>query len=149
MVGGVVQGASLSEKEWKWEVSVGDNEGQLGIGLRRANQQIVAQLTLVLLDKQKFKQILYNLLGNAIKFTHVGEVILKVRGEEHETNISYLFSIKDTGIGISAADLSRIFLEFEQARDKDQSRKGTGLGLAISKQLIERTMRIRVLASDA
>jgi signal transduction histidine kinase/CheY-like chemotaxis protein len=88
-------------------------------------------------DPFRLKQILYNLIGNAIKFTQAGEVALIVRGEQTEDDIKYNFSIKDTGIGISAADLARIFIEFEQARDENQGKKGTGLGLAISKQLIE------------
>jgi signal transduction histidine kinase/CheY-like chemotaxis protein len=89
-------------------------------------------------DPFRLKQILYNLLGNAIKFTRTGEVVLTVTGEQSGDEIKYNFNIKDTGVGISAADLSRIFIEFEQARDEThQSKKGTGLGLAISKQLIE------------
>ena len=88
-------------------------------------------------DPFRLKQVLYNLLGNAIKFTQVGGVVLNVKGDLIGEYVKYSFAIKDTGVGISAGDLSRIFIEFEQARHENQSQKGTGLGLAISKQLIE------------
>ena len=88
-------------------------------------------------DPFRLKQILYNLLGNAIKFTNDGEVCLTICGEQTENNWKYEFNISDTGVGLSANDIDRIFNEFEQAGDEKQHKKGTGLGLAITKQLIE------------
>ncbi|WP_426670176.1 ATP-binding protein [Mucilaginibacter sp. McL0603] len=88
-------------------------------------------------DPFRLKQALYNLLGNAIKFTHVGEVELNVSGKEKAGQIFFEFAITDTGVGLSENDIGRIFNEFEQAGDENQAKKGTGLGLAISKQIIE------------
>ncbi|WP_295539237.1 response regulator [uncultured Thiohalocapsa sp.] len=90
-------------------------------------------------DPLRLKQILTNLLGNAIKFTHRGEVRLRVRpgglgGEAGRLH----FEVSDTGIGISTEQQQRLFQAFSQA-DESTTRRfgGTGLGLAISKQLIE------------
>ncbi len=88
-------------------------------------------------DPFRLKQALYNLLGNAIKFTHIGEVELKVNGKEKAGQMFFEFAITDTGVGLSENDIDRIFNEFEQAGDENQAKKGTGLGLAISKQIIE------------
>jgi PAS domain S-box-containing protein len=88
-------------------------------------------------DAARLRQILLNLAGNAIKFTEFGGVAITVEpsGGEHEVR----FLIRDTGIGISAEEQGRVFLEFEQA-DTGSSHKfdGSGLGLAISKRIIER-----------
>ncbi len=90
-------------------------------------------------DPVRLSQILWNLTGNAVKFTETGEVSLNVymRGEENG-NISIEFVVKDTGIGISPNKLISIFEPFTQA-SVDTSRKfgGTGLGLGIAKKLVE------------
>ena len=88
-------------------------------------------------DPFRLKQILFNLLGNAIKFTQQGGVILTVRAEPVDEAVLYHFDVTDTGIGLAAADIERIFNEFEQAGDEKQGRAGTGLGLPITKELIE------------
>ncbi|SHN24576.1 ATP-binding protein [Mucilaginibacter sp. OK098] len=88
-------------------------------------------------DPFRLKQILFNLLGNAIKFTQQGGVILTVRAEQVDGQVQYHFDVTDTGIGLAVADIERIFNEFEQAGDEKQSRAGTGLGLPITKELIE------------
>jgi signal transduction histidine kinase/CheY-like chemotaxis protein len=88
-------------------------------------------------DPFRLKQVLFNLLGNAIKFTQQGEVVLTVKGKQADARIHYHFDLTDTGIGLSAADIERVFNEFEQAGDEQQSRAGTGLGLPITKELIE------------
>tara|TARA_B100000795_G_scaffold19664_1_gene13087 strand:+ start:31918 stop:33780 length:1863 start_codon:yes stop_codon:yes gene_type:complete len=90
-------------------------------------------------DELKIRQILTNLIGNAIKFTENGKIILDVRQTEVEDDYSELtFSIKDTGIGIPSKKLETIFESFTQA-DSSTSRKfgGTGLGLSICKKLTE------------
>ncbi|MDH5719711.1 MAG: ATP-binding protein [Spirochaetia bacterium] len=94
-------------------------------------------------DPTRLKQILFNLIGNAIKFTKTGGVSLKIQKDKNMKNIksgfiSMLFSVSDTGIGISAKNHKKIFNDFDQA-DGSTSRKygGTGLGLFIAKKLTE------------
>jgi two-component system CheB/CheR fusion protein len=93
----------------------------------------------VLGDQVRLRQVLNNLLGNALKFTEKGSVKLSVRLETLSDEIaSVYFEVKDTGIGIPKESFGKIFKRFSQA-DSSTSRKfgGTGLGLAISKQLVE------------
>jgi CheY-like chemotaxis protein/anti-sigma regulatory factor (Ser/Thr protein kinase) len=90
-------------------------------------------------DPLRLGQILTNLVGNAIKFTEQGSVVIRVASvEETAKNATMRFEVSDTGAGISPEAQSRIFDEFAQA-DGSTTRKhgGSGLGLAISKQLVE------------
>jgi signal transduction histidine kinase/CheY-like chemotaxis protein len=88
----------------------------------------------ILGDVTRLRQVLLNLLSNAVKFTEAGEVVLTARVEDELLH----FSVRDTGIGLSAQGKSRLFQKFSQA-DSGTTRKygGTGLGLAISKLLVE------------
>jgi GAF domain-containing protein len=85
-------------------------------------------------DGRRLTQVLINLVGNAIKFTDAGEVAIKAEANDG----SFHVSVHDTGPGISAADQSKLFQEFQQADNAITKKKGgTGLGLAISKRIIQ------------
>jgi PAS domain S-box-containing protein len=85
-------------------------------------------------DERRLAQVLLNLVGNAIKFTDIGEVLI----EGSSANGSFNVAVRDTGPGISQADQAKIFEEFQQADNSITRKKGgTGLGLAISKRIIE------------
>ena len=89
-------------------------------------------------DEMRMRQILLNLLGNAIKFTDQGGVILEVSsaGERKEL---LRFSVSDTGVGLTREDMKHIFVEFEQVDSSNERRNGgTGLGLAITRRLVEK-----------
>ena len=90
-------------------------------------------------DSLRLRQIVVNLVGNAIKFTDQGEIVMLVRSESrHDEKVQLHFSVKDTGIGIPLKKQQVIFEAFSQA-DSSTTRRygGTGLGLAISAQLVE------------
>ncbi len=105
----------------------------------------------IFVDDKRLRQVLINLLGNAIKFTDEGEVTLKVTVIEGNSTLhsdstmqadsaplsiaSIRFAVTDTGVGMSEADLSQIFSPFERTGDT-RKEEGTGLGLAISRQLV-------------
>jgi len=86
-------------------------------------------------DKTKLRQILFNLLSNAAKFTHEGTITLDVNRTEKD-GLSWLaFAVSDTGIGIAEDKIEHVFEEFAQADDSTtRDYGGTGLGLAISKR---------------
>jgi signal transduction histidine kinase len=85
-------------------------------------------------DERRLTQVLLNLVGNAIKFTDSGEVVVKASANSELFNVS----VRDTGPGISSADLAKLFQEFQQADNSiTRKKEGTGLGLAISKRIIE------------
>jgi signal transduction histidine kinase/DNA-binding response OmpR family regulator len=92
-------------------------------------------------DEKRLRQVLINLLGNAIKFTDQGSITLKVeviaptKAEELSSRLK--FQIKDTGVGIAENQISRLFREFEQVGDQKRQAEGTGLGLAISQKIVQ------------
>ena len=92
-------------------------------------------------DPDRLRQVLLNLLGNAVKFTDHGSVTLKVRvigGTEDHSSIDILFSVQDTGIGIHIEHQARLFENFYQIEPPDRSKQqGTGLGLAISQRIVK------------
>lgn len=89
-------------------------------------------------DSFRLRQVLYNLLGNAIKFTTRGHVKLVVTTKEEAGKIHCTFEVTDTGIGIFPEDLEKIFNQFEQANSQiERNYGGTGLGLTIVKSLID------------
>ena len=87
----------------------------------------------------RLRQILVNLIGNAIKFTSEGEIAINVENQgQEEKGYRLLFSVTDTGIGISEEGIEKLFKAFQQV-DTSTTRRygGTGLGLVISKRLAE------------
>ena len=104
-------------------------------------------------DEKRLRQVLINLLGNAIKFTHAGGVTLRVEtlsspsaleldslDEEHgsrEWTWALRFSVEDTGTGISESELEKIFLPFEQVGGRGRNAEGTGLGLPITVNILD------------
>jgi signal transduction histidine kinase/DNA-binding NarL/FixJ family response regulator len=100
-------------------------------------------------DEKRLRQVLINLLGNAIKFTEAGSVTFRVEVLEKQSPASIdgqgipsarykiRFQVEDTGIGMDAEHLEKIFLPFEQVGQVKQQAEGTGLGLAISQKIIE------------
>lgn len=87
-------------------------------------------------DEGKLRQVLINLLGNAIKFTQAGCVILRVTQQAQRPNRLY-FEVEDTGPGIAADEIDGLFDAFSQGRQGWQSQEGTGLGLPISQQFVK------------
>ena len=94
-------------------------------------------------DEKRLRQVLLNLMGNAVKFTDHGQVTLRVKAldefssEDGTPYVKLRFDVTDTGIGIAPDQIERIFQPFEQAGDATHRAEGTGLGLAISRQLVE------------
>ena len=89
-------------------------------------------------DSLRLKQVIINLLGNAVKFTEApGSVRLAVKGREEDDSLTLTASVRDTGIGMSQEQISRLFTAFEQADHSIAARYGgTGIGLALSQHLI-------------
>ncbi len=96
-------------------------------------ENAITKPVLVYADQNKLRQILINLLGNAIKFTEVGEIVLRV---SQQATDYYRFEVIDTGIGISADSQKTIFKAFQQ-NEVGYDKGGTGLGLAITQQQVE------------
>lgn len=112
----------------------------------RANNSLPAG---ILADEKRLRQILLNLLGNAVKFTDQGKVTLQVSARHADNNEyasdtseflncqAFKFEVVDTGVGMDAEQLNNIFQAFEQVGDQKRKEEGTGLGLAISRQLVQ------------
>jgi signal transduction histidine kinase len=95
---------------------------------------VPVELPRVVADRTKVKQVLLNLLSNALKFTPGGRVVVRGRREDSAVHVS----VSDTGVGIRKADLSRLFEPFERLENPlARQAGGTGLGLAISKKVVE------------
>ncbi len=95
----------------------------------------------LLLDAVRVRQILFNLIGNAVKFTHEGHIKLSIKSfnvKEHLSKLDLEIMVEDTGIGMPETQLKKIFNKFEQSDGQDNRKYGgTGLGLSISKRLCE------------
>jgi signal transduction histidine kinase/FixJ family two-component response regulator len=98
----------------------------------------------ILVDEKRLRQVLINLIGNAVKFTEQGQVILRITvvakpeflvGENAARTLC--FQIEDTGVGMTAEQVQKIFVPFEQVGDTQKKSEGTGLGLSISQKIVE------------
>ena len=90
-------------------------------------------------DEGRIRQIMINLMTNAVKFTHTGAVTLNVSHSKQDYGINLKISVEDTGIGITPENLEKLFESFSQVdTKKNRSIEGTGLGLAISKRLVKK-----------
>jgi two-component system, sensor histidine kinase len=118
------------------------------VGLFRSNAEAKGVLLLldvdpetpewVLGDGQRLKQVLLNLVGNAIKFTESGTVTLELHAAPSiDERIRVAFEVRDTGIGIAPEELTTVFEPFHQVGGARKRRGGTGLGLAISQRIVE------------
>jgi PAS domain S-box-containing protein len=124
--------------------SLGDTTKWLGMRAHGKGLELACRIrpdvpVCVVGDQARLRQVVVNLLGNAIKFTDQGEVVLEVRRQSaSDGQVVLQFAVTDTGIGISREKLEEIFDAFEQA-DNTTTRRfgGTGLGLAISSRLVE------------
>jgi PAS domain S-box-containing protein len=118
--------------------------GIIGVRAEQKHLKFVAEIApdlpdWIRADEKRLRQVLLNLLANAVKFTDAGEVRLRV---VMSSPTRLHFEVSDTGIGIAPENLERIFQPFEQAGDVQQRAAGTGLGLSISRQLV------RLMGSD-
>ncbi|MGC9527016.1 MAG: ATP-binding protein [Limnospira sp.] len=97
--------------------------------------------TAVIGDERRLRQVLINLIGNAIKFTDTGGVTLNVEASDildpDSERVTLRFQVKDTGIGMTPEQLDRIFQPFEQVGDSARMAEGTGLGLAIARKIVQ------------
>jgi signal transduction histidine kinase/CheY-like chemotaxis protein len=96
----------------------------------------------VLADEMRLRQVLLNLLGNAVKFTDIGQVTLRVKVMQARKSLrplvsQFRFEVEDTGIGISPDQFGIIFQPFEQVSEFNRRSEGAGLGLVISRQLVQ------------
>jgi signal transduction histidine kinase len=134
---------SLESIPFDLKETVGDVVRLLGPSAVKKNVNLTAKFqtnvpSAVLGDPGRLQQILTNLVGNAVKFTQEGQVLIEVAGTRSADQVKYVVSVKDTGIGIPSEKLSRIFDKFTQANSSTTRQfGGTGLGLSISSSLIE------------
>jgi len=134
----------LNNSEFYLRENLGGTMKSLGVRAHRKQIELACHFApevpdVLVGDVHRLRQIVINLVGNAIKFTEQGEVVLDVRCPAPDEKQPLLqFSVRDTGIGIPQSKLERIFQAFEQA-DVSMTRRygGTGLGLAITSRLVE------------
>lgn len=140
-----IEAGKLAIEQMPFEIRefLGDTLKSMGLRAHRKGLELIAEIatevpTMLVGDPHRLRQVLVNLVGNAIKFTEAGEILLHVTPEpDGDGNVMLHFRVTDTGIGIPADKFGSIFEAFEQA-DQSTTRKfgGTGLGLAISARLV-------------
>lgn len=111
----------IAEKELKLKIAINEDVPQF-----------------IIIDQSKLRQILVNLLNNALKFTQKGNIYIRVSSRENQKNKCILnFEIEDTGAGINSSDVKNIFKAFERSVESEKVYNGAGLGLAICKKFID------------
>ncbi|MEG3988865.1 ATP-binding protein [Microcoleus sp. S28C3] len=135
---------TLNLTDFDLHILLNDLEDMLHLRANNAGVNLVFQRTenvprYICTDQVKLRQVLINLLSNAIKFTSQGQITLNVfLGEQETTDVFNLhFRIRDTGVGIAAAELPKLFDAFSQAQAGKDLQEGTGLGLAISRKFVQ------------
>ena len=135
---------TLNLTDFDLHILLNDLEDMLHLRANNAGLNLVFQRTenvprYICTDQVKLRQVLINLLSNAIKFTSEGQITLNVfLGEQETTDVFNLhFRIRDTGVGIAAAELPKLFDAFSQAQAGKDLQEGTGLGLAISRKFVQ------------
>ena len=134
----------LEEAPFDLEVALKDVADLVGAAARARGLELALRIVPgtprhVIGDVTRLRQVLTNLVGNAVKFTHEGHVLMEVAALGGGGRIPFRFSVEDTGIGIPAHKQQHIFERFTQAEASTTRRYGgTGLGLAISKQIVGR-----------
>ncbi len=133
----------IDYKEFELNGMLEDTLEAIAVSAHRKGLEIILQISRdvpsnLLGDATRLRQIIINLLGNAVKFTEQGEILLRVENESNNENeVELHFSVKDTGIGIPKEKGEILFQPFEQVDGSNQRKYGgTGLGLSISKQLV-------------
>ncbi len=134
----------LDHHEFELNSVIEDAINVLALKAARKNIELISNTTretprFVLGDSTRLRQVIVNLVGNAVKFTEEGEVVVSTKLiDRKEDHLNLYFSVKDTGIGIPPSRMERLFKSFSQV-DSSTTKKfgGTGLGLVISKHLTE------------
>ncbi len=135
----------LRPEEFDLRDALGDTLRTLGLRAHQKGLELACRIApgvpeRLVGDPRRLRQVVVNLVGNAVKFTQQGEVLLEVAPVQQDTRSALIaFTVSDTGIGIPREEQARIFEAFEQV-DGSTTRRygGTGLGLSISAQLVER-----------
>jgi PAS domain S-box-containing protein len=134
----------IDQKEFRLRDTVGDAVSTLALRAHQQGLELACRIPSgvpegLIGDPGRLRQVLVNLVGNAIKFTERGEVVVRVAvAEQTEESVLLHFEVTDTGIGIPAEKLKTIFAPFTQVDGSlTRRRGGTGLGLAISRRLVE------------
>jgi signal transduction histidine kinase/CheY-like chemotaxis protein len=135
---------TINPKDFDLHYLLDDLEDMLHLRATNSGLKLIFQRTenvprYICADEVKLRQVLINLLSNAIKFTSKGQITLYVfQGERETTDVFNLhFQVRDTGVGIAAAELPKIFEAFAQAQAGKDMQEGTGLGLAISRKFVQ------------
>ncbi|PSW04238.1 aerobic respiration two-component sensor histidine kinase ArcB [Photobacterium lipolyticum] len=108
-------------------------------GLRFDLERLTELPACIEVDSTRLRQVLWNLIGNATKFTKEGGVVLSISSETHDNEAEIIFEVEDSGIGIPASELDKIFAMYYQVKEGDDNLHavGTGIGLAVSRQLVQ------------